>query len=146
MDNQVELISTNLYRRYQTYFDSIKPIMYYGDICSKNVMIHNGVFNGLVDLDGLTQGDPLEALGRIKLSWFGTFYGDIYSNEIMDKLNLKPQEHELVLMYALLNKISWACENGIQFNQNTKAVVDQEKATLDKKMIVEMADKLGIIG
>lgn len=146
MDEQVERIATNLYHQYQAYFDSIKPVMYYGDICSKNVMIHKGVFNGLVDLDGLTQGDPLEALGRIKLSWYGTSYGDVYSNTIMDKLNLKTQQREFVSMYALLNKISWACENGIQFNQNTKTVVDQEKAALDKTMIVEMADKLEIIG
>lgn len=45
---------------------------------------------------------------------------------VMDELGLAEKERKLVLMYALLNKISWICENGIQFNQNTKPIVDKE--------------------
>jgi aminoglycoside phosphotransferase (APT) family kinase protein len=127
MDEEMVGIADNLYKCYQAYFSSIKPTTYYGDICSKNVMIHQGVFSGLVDLDGLTQGDPLEAIGRIKLSWLGTRHGEIYSTAIMDELGLNQEQRNLVTMYALLNQISWACENGIQFNQNTKAVIDKEK-------------------
>lgn len=142
MDSEMEAIANNLYERYRSYFSSIKPTTYYGDICSKNIMIQNGVFNGLVDLDGLTQGDPLEAIGRIKLSWYGTRYGEFYSNAIMDALELNLEQRKLVTMYALLNKISWTCENGIQFNQNTKAEVDQEKAKKDKKVIRMLATEL----
>lgn len=82
MNDEIVEIAENLYKRYQSYFSSIKPTTYYGDICSKNIMISNGVFSGLVDLDGLTQGDPLEAIDRIKLSWYGTRHGDIYSTAI----------------------------------------------------------------
>ncbi|HRD70397.1 MAG TPA: phosphotransferase [Legionella sp.] len=142
MDSEMESIATQLYRDYTTYFNSIKPIMYYGDICSKNVMIHEGLFNGLVDLDGLTQGDPLEALGRIKLSWFDTPYGDFYSNAIMEELALDKEQYQLVILYALLNQISWACENGIQFNQNTKPVVNWEKANKDKARIKKLFNLL----
>lgn len=138
MDSEMESIATQLYRDYKTYFNSIKPTMYYGDICSKNVMIHEGVFNGLVDLDGLTQGDLLEALGRIKLSWFDTPYGDFYSNAIMEELALDKEQYQLVILYALLNQISWACENGIQFNQNTKPVVNWDKANKDKARIKKL--------
>lgn len=142
MDSDMESIANNLHEHYKTYFNSITPTTYYGDICSKNIMIHNGMFNGLVDLDGLTQGDPLEAIGRIKLSWYGTRYGEFYSNAIMDELGLDLKQRELVVMYALLNKISWACENGIQFNQNTKTEVNWEKAIGDKKVIKGLAKKL----
>jgi aminoglycoside phosphotransferase (APT) family kinase protein len=72
MNNEISSLAENIFQTYKTYFDSVKPVTYYGDICSKNVMIQGGVFNGLVDLDGLAQGDPLEAVGRIKLSWYGT--------------------------------------------------------------------------
>jgi ribosomal-protein-alanine N-acetyltransferase len=142
MDNEMRLLADSLYTNHKSYFDSIKPITYYGDICSKNVMINDGVFSGLVDLDGLTQGDPLEAIGRIKLSWYGTHHGAIYSNAVMDELGLSEKERKLVLVYALFNKISWACENGIQFNQNTRAVVDTEKMSKDKAIINAIANEL----
>lgn len=144
MDDEIAGIANNLYQRYQPYFSSIKPTTYYGDICSKNVMIHHGAFNGLVDLDGLTQGDPLEAMGRIRLSWYGTRHGDIYSTAIMDELELNQEQKNLVTMYALLNQISWACENGIQFNQNTTTEVDEEKKYRDQAMIKKLASELGI--
>lgn len=144
MDEETAAIAENLYKRYQSYFSSIKPTTYYGDICSKNIMIKTGVFSGLVDLDGLTQGDPLEAVGRIKLSWYGTRHGDIYSAAIMDELDLNREQRHLAIMYALLNQISWACENGIQFNQNTKAKVDEDKKRRDRSMIKKLASELGI--
>ncbi len=144
MDDEVLSIAENLYEQYKTYFSSIKPTVYYGDICSKNIMINQGIFSGLVDLDGITQGDPLEALGRIKLSWYGTWHGDIYSTAIMDELGLQLEQRNLVTMYALLNQISWASENGIQFNQNTKAEVDEEKKHKDKALIIRLSQELKI--
>lgn len=143
-DDEIANIAENLYEQYRSYFSSIKPTTYYGDICSKNVMINHGVFSGLVDLDGLTQGDPLEAIGRIKLSWVGTPYGDFYSKAVMDELSLNEKQRELVTMYALLNQISWACENGIQFNQNTRAQVDEKKKYRDKNLIIKLSRELEI--
>ncbi len=135
LDKTLEVVLTDLYKNYESYFDQVKPITYLDDICSKNVMIDNGVFVGLVDLDGLAQGDPLEAIGRIKASWPGTHYGEVYVNAIMDAQGLNAQQREMVLVYALLNRISWASENGIKFNENTTGVVDHERATRDRKAI-----------
>lgn len=139
MDSELEALANSLYERYSPYFNSILPTTYYGDICSKNIMIHNGVFNGLVDLDGITQGDPLEAVGRIKLSWYGTRYGELYTDTVMNELGLNLERRRLATMYALLNKISWTCENGIQFNKNTRAEVDREKERQDKRVIKMLA-------
>ncbi len=142
MDNEMLQIADNTYSIYKSYFDSLKPVTYYGDISSKNVMINNGIFNGLVDLDGLTQGDPLEAIGRIKLSWYRTHHGDVYTNAIMDELNLTTSDKRVVIMYAILNAISWACENGIQFNQNTSSIVNTEKKKNDKMIIKQLSIEL----
>ncbi|HAU0283159.1 TPA: aminoglycoside phosphotransferase family protein [Legionella pneumophila] len=144
MNQQFERIAKDVYRDYEAYFDSIKPTMYYGDICSKNVMIHQGVFNGLVDLDGLTQGDPLEALSRIKLSWYGTSHGEFYYNALIKELELTQSEQQLIIVYALLNQLSWMCENGIQFNQNTKPIVSWEKAEADKNILLQLVSALNI--
>lgn len=144
MTDEILMIANKLYLQYKMYFSSIKPVAYFGDICSKNVMILNGRFNGLVDLDGITQGDPLEAIGRIKLSWYGTRHGVKYLDALMNELNLDKKQREIVTVYALLNQISWACENGIQFNQNTKAHVDREKMEKDKELIRILAQELNL--
>jgi aminoglycoside phosphotransferase (APT) family kinase protein len=138
MDAETEKLSDYLYTHYKSYFDSIKPTTYYGDICSKNVMIHHGAFNGLVDLDGLTQGDPLEAIGRIKLSWYGTPHGTFYTEALMNALELAPEKRKMVIVYALFNQISWMCENGIQFNQNTTEKVDLFKKAKDKILLKKL--------
>lgn len=135
IDEKMQLILLSLYKEHENYFGRLKPMMYLGDICSKNVMINNGEFSGVVDLDGMTQGDPLEAIGRIKASWPGTKHGEIYTNAIMDEQNLNEEQRKMVLVYALLNRISWASENGIQFNQNTKAEVDEERLKRDGEAI-----------
>lgn len=142
MDDEMFNLAKKLFAKYKTYFDSIKPVTYFGDICSKNVMILNGKFNGLVDLDGVTQGDPLEAIGRIKLSWYGTYHGKIYADAVMSELHLDKYQKKLVTVYALLNEISWACENGIRFNQNTKAEVNKEKLEKDKQLIKLLTKEL----
>ncbi len=49
MDDEMESVAESLYQRYQSYFATIRPTTYYGDISSKNVMIHFGAFSGLVD-------------------------------------------------------------------------------------------------
>lgn len=144
IDDMLLTLAENLFHEYKPYFNSVQPTMYYGDISSKNVMIYNGKFSGLVDLDGLTQGDPLEALGRIKLSWYGTAYGEFYNNELMRELKITPAERKLVTMYALLNQISLTCENGIEFNQNTKAIVNKQQEKNDKKIIRALIAELGL--
>ncbi len=145
IDDVIMALLEKLYATYKSYFDSVKPITYFGDISSKNVMIDNAVLSGLVDLDGLTQGDSLEAIGRIKLSWYGTHYGVFYTNAIMDGMNFGQKQRKLVTMYALLNQISWMCENGIQFNQNTQSIVNKSKAHKNKAIIKALAAELRLL-
>lgn len=142
LDSTLKGILEWINAEYRTYFDGVTPVTYFGDICAKNVMIHNGRFAGLVDLDALAQGDPLEAIGRIKASWYGTHYGRIYSEAVMDEQELTAEERRIVTMYALLNRIYWTCENGIQFNQNTSVQVDREKEKWDKAIVQGLYNEL----
>jgi aminoglycoside phosphotransferase len=140
LNSEMASKADEIYTAFKTYYDSIKPVTYYGDICSKNVMIYNGAFSGLVDLDGLTQGDPLEAVGRIMLSWYGMPYGQLYTDAIMHELNIDEQGRRIVTMYAYLNKLSWASENGIQFNRNTSCFVDNVKLIQDRQIIADLSE------
>ena len=135
LDAKIEKVLAWLNTEYRSYFDRVRPYTYYGDICAKNVMVYDGQFAGLVDLDALAQGDPLEAIGRIKASWYGTRHGSVYSEAVMDSLGLPEPQRKLVTMYALLNRIFWTLENGHQFNQNTSRVVDRQREKEDKKAV-----------
>jgi hypothetical protein len=97
---------------------------------------------GLIDLDSLARGDPLEAIGRIKASWYGTHYGQVYADAIMDSLQLSDEHRRIVTMYAVLNRTFWTFENGIQFNQNTSPIVDREREIEDKHAVRAMYAEL----
>src|SRR5205807_3373532 len=142
LDANLEHILGWINTEYKAYFEDILPITYFGDLSSKNVMIHEGRFVGLVDLDSLAQGDPLEAVGRIKASWYGTHYGRVYSDAVMDAMELTREQRRLVTMYALLNRAFWTCENGIRFNQKTNGRVDQARMKEDKTAVEAMFDEL----
>lgn len=135
LDAKLEAVLNRINSEYKAYFDRIRPYTYFGDIAGKNVMVHEGKFSGLVDLDSLAQGDPLEAVGRIKASWYGTHHGTVYSEAVQDALGLPAEQRRIVTMYALLNRTFWTLENGVQFNRNTSRTVDREREANDKHAV-----------
>ncbi|PJE77246.1 hypothetical protein COV05_00130, partial [Candidatus Uhrbacteria bacterium CG10_big_fil_rev_8_21_14_0_10_48_16] len=129
-------------QEYEEYFFSVPSTTYYGDIAGKNVLIEKGTFTGLVDLDALAYGDPLEAVGRIYTSWHGTEYGKIYSDAVMDELELTKEQRDIVRMYALFHRFAWMCENGVAFNANTSGIIDAEEATKDREKIQKLLEEI----
>ncbi len=142
LDDKLEHVLNKVNSEYRSYFDRIRPYTYYGDIAGKNVMVHEGRFSGLVDLDSLAQGDPLEAVGRIKASWYGTRHGNVYSEAVQEALGLPPEQRRIVTMYALLNRTFGTLENGVQFNRNTSRVVDRDREADDKRAVDQLLAEL----
>ena len=136
-------IHATLLERYSDYLAQVEPKVYYGDICSKNVMIHEGQFSGLVDLDFLLRGDYLEAIGRMRACWYGEETGDIYINEIIRLQNLNPVQQEMVSVYAILNLILWTSEEGVRFNSNTTDEINWENVKEKKRKIVGLYNSIG---
>ena len=134
----------NVLKKYKAYFDNVKSTFYYDDMSSKNVIIHKGKFVGLVDLDTMAYGDPLEAVGRIKASWYGTNYGNTYTKAMENGLKLSMSEKEIVTVYAFLNRVHWLSEKGIKFNKNTSKAIDKKGISKDRRAIDGLANELGI--
>jgi len=132
----------SLLTQYRSYFDSVPSTFYFDDLSAKNVLIKDGAFVGLVDLDDMAYGDPLEAVGRIQACWFGTHYGDVYTQALEDELQLKEEQRKIVTVYAILNRIFWLSEKGIQFNENTSTKIDPEVVFFDKQIIHKLLSKL----
>jgi aminoglycoside phosphotransferase (APT) family kinase protein len=136
INQEILKILNKLIDNYQDYFLQVTPKLYYDDICSKNVMIYNGKFNGLVDLDSLMKGDYLEAVGRIMASWYGDKHGEIYIDEIMKLQKLTEKQLKIVKMYAVLNLIYWTSEEGVQFNSNSSTIINWDKVNTKRKQIM----------
>jgi len=142
IDQETIDILNNIINDYQNYFLKVKPKLYYDDICSKNVMIHNEKFSGLVDLDFLMKGDYLESIGRIIASWYGKKHEEIYINEIIKLQKLDKYQQRITKMYAILNLIYWTSEEGIQFNSNSSEVVNWENVKIKKRQIIGLYNEI----
>lgn len=125
---------------YQGYFEQVTPRLYYGDICSKNVMVHQGQFTGLVDLDFLAKGDYLEAIGRMIAVWYGTPYGEIYIHEISKLQNLTEFQQKIINVYGILTLVLWTSEEGIRFNGNSSGAVNWERVEAKRQKILGLYD------
>lgn len=87
-------------------------------------------------------GDPLETIGSIKASWFGTVYGDIYTKSIEDGLWLNAEQRKMVTAYAILNRTLWLSEIWIKFNENTTSEIDWKKVEENKNIINNLYEEL----
>lgn len=135
INDKIELIIRNLVIDNQDYLNKVSQTTYLCDINAKNVMIHEGQFIGIVDVDRMMQWDFLEWIGRIKASWPWTVYGEKYTKAIVGKQLLSKAQKRIVTLYALINRISWAFENWIKCNENTTNIVDRQRYDYDMMII-----------
>ena len=138
LDQEVIEIQNDITNTYKSYFQNVQPRLYYDDICSKNVMIHNGQFNGLVDLDFLIKGDCLEAIGRNLSSWHGEEHGEMYVNEIVRLQKLDTTQEQMIKVYAILNWIGWTSEEGMRTNGNSTGQVNWPRVEKLRQQIKEV--------
>ncbi|MBX2815650.1 MAG: aminoglycoside phosphotransferase family protein [Saprospiraceae bacterium] len=123
---------------HQEYFRQVKPGLFYDDINYKNVMVHEGRFNGIVDLDFLSIGDYVDAIGAMQACWFGQEAGGFYVSEMVRLLQLTPKEAEMVHVYAILHLILWSMEEGRQFNSNSSAEINWGKVREKRDKILNL--------
>lgn len=138
IDAEILEIYNEILDSYKNYFLSVKSKLYYDDICSKNVMIHNGRFTGLVDLDFLIKGDYLEAIGRMIASWHGEVAGERYIEEIIKLQTLDEFQKKIIRVYAIMNLMLWTSEEGIRFNGNSTGEVNWENVAKKKNKIMNL--------
>ena len=138
LNEKVIKILNELITNHKDYFLNVKPKLYYDDMNSKNVMIHNGRFNGLVDLDFLSKGDYLEGIGGIIAAWHGSESGEIYINEIFKFQKLNAFQQKIAKVYAIMHLIGWTCEEGIQFNSNSTGSINWKNVEQKRKKIIEL--------
>lgn len=68
--------------KWQSYFETVRPTCFLDDLTVKNVIVKDGVFQGIVDLDNVCYGDPLywlslaEVTSILDVGQRASFYGE----------------------------------------------------------------------
>ncbi|MCI4669174.1 MAG: phosphotransferase [Bacteroidia bacterium] len=142
VDEETLRIYNELLDSFEDYFRHANSRWYYDDLCYKNVMVHEGQFTGLVDLDFLCQGDYLSAVGTIMSSYQGEAYGKIYLDEIFKQQKLSIFQQNIVRVYAILNLVLWTSEEGVKFNSNSSGIVNWENVERKRQKIAEIYQEI----
>ncbi|MEM6348405.1 MAG: aminoglycoside phosphotransferase family protein [Bacteroidota bacterium] len=131
-----------LINEHQDYFLQLVPKLYYDDMSAKNIMIHEGKFEGLVDLDFLRKGDYIEVLGAIKAVWYGKEHGRIYLDEIIRIQALNKTQQKLINLYAIIHLMMWTSEAGNAFNGNASTEINWRAVNISRAKILALYNEI----
>ena len=105
-------------------FREVGPTPFLDDTTTRNVIVDRGVFQGIVDVDGIACGDPLfvPALTRMSLlsRGFDTFYTDAWA----ERLQLSRQRLRHLDLYTAMFAVNFLGELGQRFNLDAPPSVD----------------------
>jgi aminoglycoside phosphotransferase (APT) family kinase protein len=92
----------HLVSRFETYFRQIIPVCFLDDITVKNVLIHDGELQGLIDFDCICYGDPLywlalTATGVVSDVGMAELF---YVDELKRLWGLTPEQDHVLALYS----------------------------------------------
>jgi aminoglycoside phosphotransferase (APT) family kinase protein len=120
----------NLANKFNDYFASVKPMAYLDDISDKNVLIHDGKLAGIVDIDEMGYGDPLEIIGLTNLALLLRKADTKYVDYWLDEMQVNDTQKKALAFYTLLFCIGIMGERGMKFDNDTVVPVKQNEVDL----------------
>ena len=122
----------------QSYFDAVRPTPFLDDATTKNVLVHEGRFSGIVDMDELGFGDPLLTIGLTRASLLAAGRDCEYTNFWSDALALSEQQRKALSFYTALFLVVFMSEQGQRFNRDIvppdRVVLECLEALLDVEL------------
>ena len=112
---------------FDAYFAKIQPVAFLDDVTTKNVLIHDGRLSGIVDIDEISYGDPLFAIGLTHMALLYSGHDTEYIIAWMNALELTEEQREAERFYALLFCVDFMGEQGMAFNNGRHVEIEQEK-------------------
>jgi len=109
------------------YFISVKPIAFLDDITTKNVLIHNGTLAGIVDIDWICHGDPLQTIGLTNMALLFMGADTKYIDYWLDEINADDAQRKALVFYTLLFCIDFMGEQGMKFGNDSVVEINQDK-------------------
>ncbi|MBV9874735.1 MAG: aminoglycoside phosphotransferase family protein [Verrucomicrobia bacterium] len=108
----------------ESYFASVRPIAFLEDITTKNVLVHQGRINGMVDVDQMCFGDSLLTIGETRMALLQNSFDLDYVEHWMHLLKLDSEQRRVVNFYTLWYCVVFMSELGEQFNRAESKRID----------------------
>ena len=100
------------------YFASIRPRPFLDDATTKNVLVHEGRFSGLVDVDELGFGDSLLTIGLTRASLLAAGRDSEYTDFWLAELSATAEQRTAIAFYTALFIVVFMSEQGQRFNRD----------------------------
>ncbi len=110
------------------YFAGIEPRAFFDDATTKNVLVHEGRFSGLVDLDWLCFGDRLYTIALTRMSLLESGGSLDYIDFLTAEEGVIGAQRRVLSFYTLAFCVDFMGGLGMQFNKPEKPTV-----TVDQK-------------
>ena len=114
---------------FDPYFAAVEPRAFFDDATTKNVLVSEGRFTGLVDLDWLCFGDRLYTIALTRMSLLEAGRDLDYIEYLCAEEGLTDDRRRLLSFYTLVFCADFMGGLGKQFNQREKPVVTEEQKT-----------------
>jgi aminoglycoside phosphotransferase (APT) family kinase protein len=111
--------------RFESYFSRVRPVPFLDDTTTKNVLVHQGVLSGIVDVDWICFGDPLLTVALTRTSLLNSGRDVDYTDHWSELLALTPEQRAVMRFYTALFCLDFMSELGHRFNRET-ATIDAE--------------------
>lgn len=114
---------------FETGLAAVEPRAFFDDATTKNVLIHEGRFSGLVDLDWLCFGDRLYTIALTRMSLLESG-GDLdYIEFLCAEEGVGDGRRRLLSFYTLAFCVDFMGGLGMKFNKPEKPVVTAPQKT-----------------
>ena len=138
-----------LARLQQDDFRDVRPTPMLEDVNTWNVIIHDGRFQGIIDVDGLLYGDPLlnVASTRVALCYrdLDTLYADAWADRAGAGAGGDPRLRRRLDLYTAAVAVYYLGEQGQSFNRGAAAAVNPETVARLLAIVDDMLAPLGRI-
>jgi hypothetical protein len=114
----------------------VRPRPFLDDTTVKNVLVHEGRFRGIVDVDELGFGDSLLVIGLTRTALLSRGLDCDYTDSWCEALALTEEQHEVVRFYTALYGVVFLSEQGEAFNR-ARAEPDLEQCARLEQLVAE---------
>ena len=113
------------------YFASVEPVAYLDDISTKNLLIHEGMVSGVIDIDWMGIGDTLTYVAMTKMALLNMGCDTDYVTYLLSEMHLNEVEKKAFVFYTLLFCVDFMGERGMWFMDKQVPVNDEIVETMN---------------
>jgi hypothetical protein len=128
-------------RRFETYFSRVRPRAFLADTTTKNVLVREGRFTGIVDVDEVCFGDPLLTVGLTQMALLDQGYDTAYVTHWLNLVEASSEERAVVDLYTAVFCADFLSEQGQLFNRE-QVTVDPRKVACLEHILRDLLSRL----